>query len=757
MALAFALAACGGSSPPRSTPLPPPSSNNDASPPPEPAPAPAPAPDPTVDFDTAEYRASTYLGATQAIGAYEAGASGEGIGLAVIDTGINPSLSAFAGRVSDLSRDVAGNSSVNDVDGHGTAVTAVAAAARDGSDTMGVAYEATILAFRADDPGSCADTDGCLISDSAIANGIDAAVAGGARVINISLGGGDPGRTLQEAVRGAAAAGVVIVVSAGNDGEDPRLGAQPDVLASAMADLAPGLVIIAGALGSSSGYGLDENVLADYSNHAGSSADHYLAALGTRVRAPDHTGQEYLWSGTSFSAPVISGAVALMAQAFPNLSGREIVEILFNSADDLGAAGVDGDYGNGRLNITAAFAPQGQTSLAGTGMVVSIDDNGGLPAAAGDGGGPDAPGGQGTLVTDRYDRAYAFDPTATLARAPGERPLGRALAGAAQRSETVAAGPVALAMTIEPRTDTVARGDINAEPLGLVGAEREEARLLAARMVARIDDRTAVALGFAQGAGAMQRQLEGVAEGDWLAARREDRGFAAVAGEAVALSRDMGAVTLSLGVDRGAVWSRDGAGERESAYASWSLGLSGDLGGLATAGVKLTQVDESETLLGARVASWLGGGEGARSRFLDARLSRSLGPLDLSVEARRGWTDFAGGALETSAYGATIASNGVFSGGDRLALRLAQPLRVEAGGFDLWLPTAWDYASETATFGDRRFSLSPSGREWVAEVGYGRALAGGWLSANAYRRSQPGHVGDADADLGGAIRYSLDF
>ena len=54
-------------------------------------------------------------------------------------------------------------------------------------------------------------------------------------------------------------------------------------------------------------------------------------------RAPDQTGAQFLWSGTSFSAPTISGAVALMAQAFPNLTGKQIVEILFNSADDLGA------------------------------------------------------------------------------------------------------------------------------------------------------------------------------------------------------------------------------------------------------------------------------------------------------------------------------------------------------------------------------------------------------------------------------------
>src|SRR5690348_17565245 len=43
-----------------------------------------------------------------------------------------------------------------------------------------------------------------------------------------------------------------------------------------------------------------------------------------------------LFRSTSFSAPAISGAVALMAQAFPNLTGKQIVNILFQTADDLG-------------------------------------------------------------------------------------------------------------------------------------------------------------------------------------------------------------------------------------------------------------------------------------------------------------------------------------------------------------------------------------------------------------------------------------
>ena len=110
--------------------------------------------------------------------------------------------------------------------------------------------------------------------------------------------------------------------------------------------------------------GIDTSTISTFSNRAGSGAAYTLMALGFKDQAPDNTGTQFLWNGTSFSAPTVSGAVALMAQAFPNLTGKQIVSILFQTADDLGAPGVDSIYGNGRLDIQRAFQPIGTTSLA---------------------------------------------------------------------------------------------------------------------------------------------------------------------------------------------------------------------------------------------------------------------------------------------------------------------------------------------------------------------------------------------------------
>ena len=119
---------------------------------------------------------------------------GTGVKIGIVDSGINPSLAEFAGRIDPASGDVAGNRGVSDEDGHGTAVSAVAAAARNGQNTMGVAFNATIVSERADDPGSLrAARTAASSTTRRLPAGIDAARQAGAKVINLSLGGSHAG------------------------------------------------------------------------------------------------------------------------------------------------------------------------------------------------------------------------------------------------------------------------------------------------------------------------------------------------------------------------------------------------------------------------------------------------------------------------------------------------------------------------------------------------------------------------------------
>ncbi len=321
--LACALAACsGGGGGGSGTVVVP-------TPTPDPAPAPVPTPAPTDSaFDTAEYRATEGAVAMNALAAYQRGATGAGIKVAVIDTGIDIDRPEFAGRIDPASRDVAGNGTVDDVGGHGTGVSLLLAARRDGSGTHGVAFDATIVAFRADFPGTCAAGD-CVMSLAATAQAIDLARAAGVRVINLSMiGDNPPGAAMLEALDRATAVGIVVAVCAGNDGgpEPARFGA--GLAASAQAR---GLVIVVG------GVGRDDM---PFTSRAGASAAHYLTANA---------------GSCSAATPQVAGAAVLIAQANPGMSGADIVATLYASARDAGAAGQDPVHGRGVLDLTAAF------------------------------------------------------------------------------------------------------------------------------------------------------------------------------------------------------------------------------------------------------------------------------------------------------------------------------------------------------------------------------------------------------------------
>jgi hypothetical protein len=692
--------------------------------------------------------------ASDALTAYQAGATGKGIKIGIVDSGINGSLGEFAGRIDPASGDVAGNRGVSDEGGHGTAVSAVAAGARNGLSTMGVAFNATIVNLRADDPGSCAGKDGCQFYDDAIAAGIDAARKAGVRVINMSLGGSEPGATLLAAMQRAVSAGIVLVISAGNDGETAK-GNNPDPFALTPATQFPGMVIIAGSVGVSSTNSLiDVSQISTFSNKAGSGADYYLMALGFRDEAPGEDGRSYLWSGTSFSAPTITGAVALLAQAFPNLTGKQIVDILFSSADDLGKTGVDSIYGHGRMNIGRAFQPIGTTTLASSQEAISTINNGDAPAAAGD---SVTQGTMGAIILDGYNRAFVLNLAKTLREAKPDSPLSRSLNND-MHSVSTSAGPLSIAMTVRENRDR--RLGITVENSVVGPRDLAKARLVAGSVVAKIDDRTAVAFGFTEGAKAMERRLQQVSSGAFLVARDVvgEPGFTAKRNGSVALRHRLGTFGVTVSAERGDVWSDVRTSATGSPYSLASVAVDRTLGPVRL-GLGLSRVDEKESLLGGRMGSALGGG-GSSSLFVDAEARGEFGSgWSAAATARRGWTGFNAGRFQSGAYGVDLGKAGVFGSRDRFGIRIAQPLRIEKGGFGMLLPTGYDYATQSAMMSYSTFSLAPKGREVDGELSYGSLLLGdrAWFGGNLFYRRDPGHISSGPDDVGGALRFSLDF
>ena len=304
-------------------------------------------------FNTAEFQANFGLGNINVLSAYDAGFSGQGQTVAVIDTGIDVDHPDLDANIAAASTDiVTGNPIfVDDDDGHGTSVAGVIAAERNGIGMHGVAFNSEILAIRTDTIGSCFTI--CAFEDDDIAAAVDFAVANGAGVINISLGGAVPSNaTLRTALQNATAAGVIVVVAAGNDG-----GANPISPALLAADATfNGLIIAAGAVDST-------NAIASFSNLAGTTQNFYLVAPGVNIFTTTIGGGFTTVSGTSFSAPHIAGGFALILERFPALTAAQVVQLLLDTATDLGAAGTDAVFGQGLLNLSAALAPLGTLSV----------------------------------------------------------------------------------------------------------------------------------------------------------------------------------------------------------------------------------------------------------------------------------------------------------------------------------------------------------------------------------------------------------
>lgn len=751
---ALALGGCGGGGT-GTSPGPAPIAPAPPAPPPPPPPPPPPAPVPpppattTTNFDDSEYRRSNGAVSSRAITAWNTGATGQNVKVGVIDTGINPSLAEFAGRIDPASQDVVAGRGVTDTEGHGTAVSATIAAARNGTQNVGVAFSSTILSLNTSNPNDCDGEDGCTHSDNAIARAIDIAVANKVRVINISLGGEGVGTSMLNAVRRASAAGVVIVMSAGNESLP-----NPGGFATGSAAVGGTNVIIAGAVD-------DQRNMASFSNRAGTGAASYLAALGVRVRTIDHTGAGFLYSGTSFSAPIITGAAALLASAFPNLTGAQIVSILLGSADDAGAPGTDAEFGRGILNIERAFQPQGATKLAGSGAPVPNTGNG-------DGAGPmgDAKtaAGQmaGVIILDGYSRAFAVDLATGLARAPREAPLGQALQGSLH-SATIGRAGTAVSITVDRKQSS--QPWVGLAQLGLTHEDSRRARILSGLMLSRLDRKTAFAMGLSESGKTLQQRLAGGAGNAFLVARDPmiRMGFFGDKSTSIGVRRDLGPVSLTLTGERGEV-RRPGL-NRSLSQPPYSISaLTLDRGfGRAHVSLGATRLEERDTVFGGRMSEAFTTG-GSTSWFADAAASWDLGKgWSANGSYRRGWTVMPGaalgerGRLATDAWSIDLARSNAFFPGDRFALRLMQPLRVRSGGFALNLPVSYDYADGSVGYEQRFFNLAPSGREIDLEAAYGIRILNGQLSANAFVRRQPGHIEAADADIGAALRFRIGF
>lgn len=246
------------------------------------------------------------------IGAPDRVHSGAGVTIAVVDSGIDLTHPDLVGNIVGGTGFV-GNVTGADDEGHGTHVAGTIAALEDnGLGVVGVAPDADLLAVKVLDRRGRG-------SYSNIAAGIDWAVANGANVINLSLGGTSDSQTLRTALQAAHDAGVFVAVAAGNEGSSATQfypAAYDDTVITVSAEDA-----------ASDGF-------PSWSNYGVPPVD--LAAPGVNVCSSTRGGGYGLKSGTSMATPHVAGAAALALEGAPGSAPFAIRDALLGVLTPLG-------------------------------------------------------------------------------------------------------------------------------------------------------------------------------------------------------------------------------------------------------------------------------------------------------------------------------------------------------------------------------------------------------------------------------------
>jgi len=268
-------------------------------------------------------------------------AFGSGVRVAVLDSGVQAHAAFGDRQISEVNYVVDAGGQVVPIDsdnGHGTAVASIIG----GSDPRlpGVAPAADLLSYRI--------LDNSGVTDSfTLAQAIVGATDAGADVINVSLGSSGDSNVVRDAVTYAMDNGALIVAASGNEGAD-RV-SYPAAIEG----------VVAVAANDARGEHLD------FANAGTNLEAGGLSAPGYGVAAAWPGDQAITFSGTSASAPYVSGAVAAVMSSNPGMSSQDAYQLLLANSNEAGAPGADPIYGAGNLDV-------GRTLQSGTDGIVDV-------------------------------------------------------------------------------------------------------------------------------------------------------------------------------------------------------------------------------------------------------------------------------------------------------------------------------------------------------------------------------------------------
>lgn len=717
---------------------------------------------------SADYTRDWALAAINMGSAYNAGWLGNGT-VAVFDTGINDANADLKSQILATSFNAALGTvaaAPTDPNGHGTFVAGlIADPGTNAAGVVGVAPGDKLLSVQVLNSGGVMG-----LTDKQLASGITYAT-GKASVFNNSWNSAMSVQQLGSSAAAinmlngayansiaawqkAVAANAVVVWAAGNNSM-----AQPGFFAG-LPELYSGLQagwLVAVATDNT-------GKLASYSNACGLTAAYCMAAPGSNVVSTYVTTGLAAASGTSFAAPILSGAVSVLQQRWPGLTNAQILSILFNSATKTGIYANTAIYGEGMLNLGAAILPQGTVTVtAKTGTTAASSS---VAVTSGALGGALAGSGAIVMVRDAYNRDYqttlsqfvVAQPTAYDLR-QGMTELGGslrsvvktdgvslAMVGTPASPGMDAAGQApkfVMALTEGHDTATVAHGLGSAHLFGGTAADvagsgslakGEAASSAYLGMTGRDAWGTAWSTPFA---GNTRLTVAGVygtvmdhptewAQDSIDPTKRPSQ--AAIGGAAVRLSRDFDAGTVAF---EGGLVHESNSVLGTVSEGSMALGSGADTGYVGVHG---------ELPL---VGTW-----SAFGRF-EAGRSAVQGAANSMVSSMNNVT--------SDSWALGVTGTNTVTDHDRLSFLVSQPLRVNGGTANLSLPTAQD-ENGNVSYANVAQNVAAGGREMDLQVGYHLAVSDSQeVSTTAMLRSSPDNIQGARAEGVLMTRFKMDF
>ena len=291
-------------------------------------------PDGTVDMVDAELDAAWGVSRIGAGTVHDGGKYGEGVKVAIVDTGIDCTHPDLDGNCMGGVDFVNDDNDPSDDNGHGTHVAGTIGAEDNGNGVVGVAPKASLYALKVLNAGG-----GGYWSD--IIAAIEWAVDNGIQVTNNSYGsGGHPGTIVEAAFDRAYAQGVLHIAAAGNSGScagtENNVG-YPARFASVVAVAAT-------------------NALDDRACFSSTGPGVEIAAPGVSINSSWIGGGYARLSGTSMASPHVAGVAALVIASGVD-SNEDVRRQLIDTTDDLGAAGRDTHFGYGLVDANDAVVP----------------------------------------------------------------------------------------------------------------------------------------------------------------------------------------------------------------------------------------------------------------------------------------------------------------------------------------------------------------------------------------------------------------